>query len=45
MLKVFLIDPDGWVREIYTTGYLDPDAIVGDMETLLLEEKQSNLAN
>jgi cytochrome oxidase Cu insertion factor (SCO1/SenC/PrrC family) len=45
MLKVFLIDPDGWVREIYTTGYLDPDAIVGDMKTLLLEEKQSNLAN
>ena len=45
MLKVFLIDPNGWVREIYTTGYLDPDAIVGDMETLLLEEKQSNLAN
>jgi cytochrome oxidase Cu insertion factor (SCO1/SenC/PrrC family) len=45
MLKVFLIDRDGWVREIYTTGYLDPDAIVGDMETLLLEEKQSNLDN
>jgi cytochrome oxidase Cu insertion factor (SCO1/SenC/PrrC family) len=45
MLKVFLIDPDGWVREIYTTGYLDPAAIVGDMKTLLLEEKQSNLAN
>lgn len=45
MLKVFLIDPDGWVREIYTTGYLDPDAIVGDMKTLLLEEKQTNLAD
>ena len=45
MLKVFLIDRDGWVREIYTTGYLDPDAIVGDMKTLLLEESQNNLGN
>lgn len=45
LLKVFLIDRNGWVREIYTTGFLDPDAIVGDMETLLLEESQSNLGN
>lgn len=45
LLKVFLIDRDGWVREIYTTGYLDPDAVIGDMKTLLLEEQQNNLGN
>jgi protein SCO1/2 len=33
-LKVFLLDPAGMVREIYTTSYLFPDVIVNDMETL-----------
>lgn len=39
MLKVFLIDRDGWVREIYTTGFLDPGVVLSDIETLLLEGK------
>lgn len=38
LLKVFLIDKDGWVREIYSTQSLDPAAILGDIETLALEE-------
>jgi cytochrome oxidase Cu insertion factor (SCO1/SenC/PrrC family) len=33
-LKVFLIDADGQVREIYSTGYLMPQMIVNDMRTL-----------
>jgi hypothetical protein len=37
MLKVFLIDRDGWVREIYTNSFLVPQVIENDVETLLLE--------
>ena len=33
-LKVFLIDPDGRVREIYSTGYLMPEMIVNDIRTI-----------
>jgi protein SCO1/2 len=33
-LKVFLIDAEGQVREIYSTGYLMPQMIVNDMRTL-----------
>jgi protein SCO1/2 len=38
LLKVFLLDKDGWVREIYSNQSLDPAAILGDIETLALEE-------
>jgi cytochrome oxidase Cu insertion factor (SCO1/SenC/PrrC family) len=38
VLKVFLLDRGGVVREIYTTSYLFPDVILNDMETLRLEE-------
>lgn len=38
LLKVFLIDKEGWVREIYSVATLDPVAILGDIETLLVEE-------
>ncbi len=37
MLKVFLIDPRGVVREIYSTAYLYPEVVVADIETLRLE--------
>ena len=37
MLKVFLIDRDGWVREIYSTAYLYPEVVIADIETLRLE--------
>jgi len=39
LIKVFLIDNEGWVREIYTTRFLDPDVIISDIGTLLLEEE------
>lgn len=38
LLKVFLIDDRGWVREIYSNLSLDPAAILGDIETLLRED-------
>lgn len=37
LLKVFLIDPEGWVREIYSNQTLDPATILGDIKTLSLE--------
>jgi protein SCO1/2 len=37
LLKVFLIDNKGWVREIYSNQSLDPDAILGDIKTLTIE--------
>ena len=37
VLKVFLIDRSGYVREIYTSTFLYPQTIMGDIQTLLLE--------
>src|SRR2546425_9994915 len=37
VLKVFLIDARGTVREIYTTSYLYPEVILNDIQTLHLE--------
>ena len=34
MLKVFLIDPRGMVREIYSRAYLQPDGMLNDIKTL-----------
>jgi protein SCO1/2 len=39
---VFLIDKEGWVREIYSNQSLDPAAILGDIETLVLEQAKAN---
>jgi cytochrome oxidase Cu insertion factor (SCO1/SenC/PrrC family) len=38
VLKVFLVDARGHVRNIYSTGFLDHRLLVRDVETLLLEE-------
>lgn len=38
VLKVFLIDPMGDVREIYTSTFLYPRLVLNDIETLLMEE-------
>jgi cytochrome oxidase Cu insertion factor (SCO1/SenC/PrrC family) len=37
VLKVFLIDRAGDVREIYSSMFLHPEAIIGDIQTLLME--------
>jgi protein SCO1 len=37
VLKVFLIDRSGYVREIYTSTFLHPQTVMGDIQTLLME--------
>lgn len=37
MLKVYLLDTGGEVREIYSTSYLHPTVLLGDIKTLLQE--------
>ncbi|WLI91355.1 SCO family protein [Massilia sp. R2A-15] len=37
MLKVYLIDAQGSVREIYTTSFLHPAVLLNDIKTLVLE--------
>ena len=37
VLKVFLIDAAGFVREIYTSTFLHPQTVLNDIETLLME--------
>jgi cytochrome oxidase Cu insertion factor (SCO1/SenC/PrrC family) len=41
VLKVFLIDGKGDVREIYTSVFLHPRTILGDIQTLLMEPPRS----
>jgi len=36
MLKVFLIDTRGVVREIYSLAYLQPDVMLNDIRTLAM---------
>ena len=37
LLRVFLIDRERRVRNVYSTGFLHPDVLMNDLETLLLE--------
>jgi cytochrome oxidase Cu insertion factor (SCO1/SenC/PrrC family) len=39
--KVFLVDSDYAIRNIYSTGFLDPEILLRDIETLLLEDQPS----
>ncbi len=38
VLKIFLIDTAGEIREIYSSSFLVPQVVLNDIETLLLEE-------
>ncbi|QSR85592.1 SCO family protein [Methylacidimicrobium sp. B4] len=38
VLKVFLMDKAGEIREIYSSAFLVPQVVLNDIETLLLEE-------
>lgn len=40
MLKLFLIDAHGFVREIYTLAYLQPLVILNDIKTLRIESQR-----
>ena len=39
MLKLFLIDRDGVVREIYSLAFVQPQVMLNDIKTLALEER------
>jgi protein SCO1 len=39
VLKVFLIDRRGSVREIYSTSFLQTQVLLNDIKTLLLEDR------
>jgi cytochrome c peroxidase len=39
LLRVFLIDPDRQIRNIYGVSFLHADTLLGDVETLLLERR------
>ena len=39
VLKVFLIDRQGRVRNIYSAAFLYPELVIADVKTLLLEER------
>jgi protein SCO1/2 len=41
MLKVYLIDHQGFVREIYSTSYLHPAILLADIQSLLLEQAKA----
>jgi protein SCO1/2 len=43
VLKVFLIDRRGDIREIYSSNFLHPQSVLNDIETLLLEEGKIRL--
>lgn len=40
VLRVFLIDSEGRIRNIYSSATLDPRLVLADVKTLLLENKQ-----
>jgi len=40
MLKLFLIDASGAVREIYALDYLQPEVMLNDMRTLQMEQRE-----
>jgi protein SCO1 len=40
MLKLFLIDPRGTVREIYALDYLQPEVMLNDIRTLRMEAQR-----
>jgi protein SCO1/2 len=45
VLKVFLIDPAGYVREIYTSTFLHPRTVLNDIETLRMEQRRATAAD
>lgn len=40
VLKVYLVDPERKVRNIYSTSFLHPELIINDIKTLILEKAE-----
>ena len=45
MLKLFLIDSSGVVREIYSLAFLHPEVMLNDIRTLLMELDRAGVQN
>jgi len=45
MLKMFLIDPEGMIREIYSLAYLQQPVMLNDIRTLALQEQPTAVRN
>lgn len=41
LLRMYLVDRDGTIRNVYGLGLIDPRLLMTDVETLLLEERPS----
>ncbi|MEP6608862.1 MAG: SCO family protein [Burkholderiaceae bacterium] len=41
MLKLFLLDSDGVVREIYSLAFVHPEVMLNDIQTLLMESPRT----
>jgi len=41
VLKVFLVDERGWIRNVYSTGFLVPAVVVNDIVTLMAESRRA----
>ena len=41
MLKVFLIDRERRVRQIYSSDFLHPSIVINDVKTLMIEDARS----
>lgn len=38
LLRIFLVDPEGKIRNVYGLGLIDPRLLMTDVETLMMEE-------
>ena len=45
ILRVYLIDREAQIRNIYSMSFLHPDILVNDVKTLLMEETRSAVAS
>jgi cytochrome oxidase Cu insertion factor (SCO1/SenC/PrrC family) len=45
MLKLFLIDASGVVREIYSLAFVHPEVMLNDIQTLLMESDRTAARN
>ena len=38
LLRVYLIDEEQFIREVYSVSFLHPDIILADVQTILLDQ-------
>lgn len=45
ILRVYLVDADNQIRNIYSLSFLHPDILINDVKTLILEEQAESMDN